>query len=92
MQTTEKDPTALKWTKDGKEFKPDDRRKVSKDGRSYELKIEKCNASDVGQYSAVAVDKSGESQASFSINVVTADRACVAGAVIAEDNAKGVLH
>lgn len=64
----------MKWTKDGKAFQENDRCKVTKDGRSYELKIAKCNASDIGQYTAIAVDKTGESQASFSINVVTADK------------------
>ncbi|XP_035210044.1 twitchin-like [Stegodyphus dumicola] len=69
----EKDADKVNWTKDGKVLdEKSTHHKITKSGKVCSLTIEKCAATDVGQYSIRALSSSlGDSIATFSLNVLT---------------------
>lgn len=71
---TQESPLQLTWFKDGKQIDESSSRfTFTKDGNRYSLEIVKCAITDVGQYQAKAIGKKGETFASFSVNVFTAE-------------------
>ena len=47
----------VKWLKDGKELKPNDKCQMSEDGQMYQLQVTDCNKNDAGKYSLVCGDE-----------------------------------
>ncbi|RZF42381.1 hypothetical protein LSTR_LSTR004189 [Laodelphax striatellus] len=66
----EKDPTGVIWLKDGKPIEDDSTRyQFVQNGKHFQFKILSSTLNDIGQYLAKASDKSGETSASFALNV-----------------------
>lgn len=64
-------PVAVRWVKDGKTLEESARHQLSQDGRTHTLTLPQARSTDVGQYLAIAVDATGETTASFALNVVS---------------------
>ncbi|XP_013785867.1 twitchin-like, partial [Limulus polyphemus] len=68
---TEKDALTVRWLKDGKLFEEESpRHQITQKGKTFILQIPAALATDIGQYTAVAVDSSGECSTTFSLNVL----------------------
>nr|CAD7393158.1 unnamed protein product [Timema cristinae]CAD7428848.1 unnamed protein product [Timema monikensis] len=68
---TEKVPLKVTWLKDGKPVdETSSKYQFVQDGKKkFKFEITNCNSLDVGQYTAKAVGKKGETTAAFSLNV-----------------------
>jgi hypothetical protein len=62
------------WLKDGKPVdEQSSKYQFVQDGkRKFKFEVTNCGSSDIGQYTAKAEGKKGETTAAFSLNVVTA--------------------
>nr|CAD7400060.1 unnamed protein product [Timema poppensis] len=71
---TEKVPLKVTWLKDGKPVdETSSKYQFVQDGKKkFKFEITNCNSLDVGQYTAKAVGKKGETTAAFSLNVCPA--------------------
>ncbi|CAN8028027.1 unnamed protein product [Ixodes persulcatus] len=68
---TDKEALGVRWVKDGKTLEESARHQLSQDGRTHTLTLPQARSTDVGQYLAIAVDATGETTASFALNVVS---------------------
>uniref|UniRef100_A0A224ZAF7 Twitchin like n=1 Tax=Rhipicephalus zambeziensis TaxID=60191 RepID=A0A224ZAF7_9ACAR len=68
---TDKEALGVRWLKDGDALKEGAHYKIAQDGRTCTMTITQATVTDVGQYQVIATDASGESTASFALNVVS---------------------
>lgn len=68
---TDKEALGVRWQKDGQTLEESAHYKLGQEGRTFTLTIPQATVTDVGQYVVIANDASGESTASFALNVVS---------------------